>query len=475
MTVYYVGKGGSDSNDGLSWANRKLTLNGAEDIPVAAGDTVYVGPGDYLEMLTCDVSGSSGNPIVYIGDYTGANTDGIGGIVRIASFVPLGNPTRQACVLATDKSYRTFRGFFMEDAQYLGSTDYVMQLYNPDNLIVEDCEFRNDAHPTEEGGIYISCDQSDILFTIRRCAFHGGNESCVRIENSNSSFNSASVIENCYFSPGWILDAGTGGRGLLLDGYGNFTIRNNLFYNALYAIEHTLTGSSSDAYAYNNIFMFCDIGILAGTHNSEVIEDYNTYIGTSPRTSNQTSPEGSNSDNNLFLPEPAVLLNGSILPYDYAAPSIWSQIRRIAGTSEASDDLYGFTRPTTSGKKSRGPIQFRPAVYSVEKIRNGFSSVKLDDAGVHPFYIPVNTSSTTVSVYVLRQKDYTGTAPQMIIREPGQSDRVTTDSGNDREWNLLSDTFTPSGNSDYVQILFRSNNTASSGKYIVYFADFDVS
>ena len=45
MTIRYVGIGGNDSNDGLSWANRKLTLNGVEDTPVEAGDTVYVGAG----------------------------------------------------------------------------------------------------------------------------------------------------------------------------------------------------------------------------------------------------------------------------------------------------------------------------------------------------------------------------------------------------------------------------------------------
>ena len=45
MTVYYVGAGGNNSNAGTSWALRKATLTGAEDIPVAAGDTVIVGPG----------------------------------------------------------------------------------------------------------------------------------------------------------------------------------------------------------------------------------------------------------------------------------------------------------------------------------------------------------------------------------------------------------------------------------------------
>lgn len=58
MTVRYVGKGGNDSNNGLTWATRKLTLNGTEDTPVVAGDIVYVGPGTYRENLSVDVSGS---------------------------------------------------------------------------------------------------------------------------------------------------------------------------------------------------------------------------------------------------------------------------------------------------------------------------------------------------------------------------------------------------------------------------------
>ena len=84
MTTLYVGPGGSDANNGLSWANRRLTLNGIEDKPVVAGDTVYVGPGVYRETLTVDVAGSSGNPITYIADVTGEHTDGIGGYAFLA-------------------------------------------------------------------------------------------------------------------------------------------------------------------------------------------------------------------------------------------------------------------------------------------------------------------------------------------------------------------------------------------------------
>ena len=57
MPTYFVGSGGNDGNSGLTWALRKLTLNGAEDVPVIAGDTVIVGAGVYRELLTVDVDG----------------------------------------------------------------------------------------------------------------------------------------------------------------------------------------------------------------------------------------------------------------------------------------------------------------------------------------------------------------------------------------------------------------------------------
>ena len=56
----YVGPTSAGSADGSSWANRYGSNTNCEAKPVAAGDTVYVGPGTYRETLTCGVSG--GNP-----------------------------------------------------------------------------------------------------------------------------------------------------------------------------------------------------------------------------------------------------------------------------------------------------------------------------------------------------------------------------------------------------------------------------
>src|SRR3990172_3186926 len=137
MTTRYVGIGGNDGNSGLTWALRKLTLNGVEDTPVVANDTIYVGPGTYRELLTCDVSGTAGNPITYIGDYSGANTDGIGGVVRITGSDNDQSATRTNCITATAKAYRTFNGFLLDT-----TVGRIVTLpTSSDHFIFQNCNF----------------------------------------------------------------------------------------------------------------------------------------------------------------------------------------------------------------------------------------------------------------------------------------------------------------------------------------------
>jgi hypothetical protein len=82
--------------------------------------------------------------------------------------------------------------------------------------------------------------------------------------------------------------------------------------------------------------------------------------------------------------------------------------------------------------------------------------------------VPVTAVSTTISLYVYREADYDATAsflPRMILRQPGQSDRTTTDTGSAAAWNQLTDTFTPAALPPYVDIFVASGNVAVAGNY----------
>ena len=54
---YYVGPGGDDTNDGLTWKTRKSTLDAVEKV-VGRGDNVYVSTGFYTSTMSIPLNRS---------------------------------------------------------------------------------------------------------------------------------------------------------------------------------------------------------------------------------------------------------------------------------------------------------------------------------------------------------------------------------------------------------------------------------
>lgn len=457
MTTRYVGEGGSDLNDGLSWANRKLTLNGVEDTPVTAGDDVYVGPGTYREVLIGDVSGSNGQPITYIGDVTGEHTDGIGGLVRITGLDADTDTTatRNNVISAGARDYRTFRGFYLDGA----GTNLITALGG--NCIIEDCFFTS----MESNSIAVSYSADPHDLTVRRCvAIHHASDSSFYFiygDDTTQRQNFNLLVENCI-----VYGSCRFGGGIRLNYKEGCVVKNNLFfgcYNALW-----MTNSSSDpVLAYNNIFMSSGSVACNAGASGDLTEDYNAFW------QNEVDRNNVSTGSNSVVRHPMFMMPMLMDGFKFAS-KMWqlmdiSDLIRRAGTSEATDDLFGITRPTTSSKKSWGPIQYRAIERETTTVYDSSTaSLKIDDAGEQVFRVPVDGSQITISVRAYREANYAGTLPQMIIRQPGQSDRTTTDTGSSGAWNELSDTFTPSG-TDFVDVILRSNNTATSGNYDVFF------
>jgi hypothetical protein len=205
------------------------------------------------------------------------------------------------------------------------------------------------------------------------------------------------------------------------------------------------------------------------------VEDYNTLFNNATNRNNVST--GSNS---LAYPPillPPILLSGYRFPsWLFGELSEWSQVNAIAGTGEASDDLFGITRPTTSAKKSWGAVQFNDIERETTTTRGSSdASVKLADAGEYQVLVPVANESTTFSVYVYREANYAGTNPQLVVKQPGQSDDTTADTGSASAWNEITTTLTPSADTEFVTVVLRSNNTSTTGSYAAYFDDLTVS
>lgn len=459
MTTYYVGKGGSDVADGLSWANRLLTLNAAEDIPVAPADIVYVGPGVYRESLTLDVDGTAGNQISYVGDITGENTDGIGGVVRITGSNDDQSAVRDHCIEALNDNYRTFRGFVFDT-----SLNICIEGNSCTNWIIEDCTILYSGDISSIGSDEAT--QNDWI--VRRCLI-GMASNGVSFSAPSDQSDVGHLVENCLF-------IGCSSNAVRLGNIGGCTVKNCTFIaneDGVDVFGTAGTGAGQFTTVENCIFVAHRDAALEGVVTGDIVEDYNTFYANSIDRTNTAT--GGNSLTYPPLFAMPILVDGfRLIPNVLGELSPDSQLVAIAGNSESTDDFFGMTKPATSSKRSWGAFQFVDVNRETGTVDAGSVSLNLADAGRVQFIVPTTAVSTTISVKVYRETNYAGTAPQMVIKQPSQADRTMTDAGSASAWNTLTDTFTPSGTTDFVVVELVSNNTATSGNYDVFFDTINV-
>lgn len=456
MTTRYVGPGGSDSNDGLSYADRKLTLNGVEDTPVVAGDTVYVAPGTYRETLTLDVTGSSGSPITYIGDVTGAHTDLLGGTVVISGSDDDIDIDRSSGIQwGANANYRTFRGLHIYRATY--SLYCVISSYQMTDLIVEDCYLGGDY------GLVIPSNSGANIpesFIFRRCISHG-----VSIRSTVDRDTVDGLFENCLFLPRL---HGIGSP-VYIQGYYNVTFNNcTLNPQGSNSVAVYMVSAANDVYFYNCVGECC---FFLSSPAECIVGDYNNFAHDRATVST-TFTLGANTTEytNLFTLPLLHHEKGLLYPFEQYAFSPESGVPTLAcNSNSASEDLFGITRPATLSKRTRGAIQYNilereaTIVYGSSPV-----SYRMRDAQANQFIVPITGKKMRFSCRVYRESDYAGTLPQVIIKQYGQSDVTLTDTGSAETWNELATSITPADFPLFIAIEIRSNNTATSGDYKVY-------
>jgi hypothetical protein len=405
-----------------------------------------------------DVSGAAGAPIVYIGDTTGTHTDSVGGHVRITGSADDIALTRDHCIEATSKHYRTFRGFVMD----LCSGHILDITTHATNWTMQDCWV---AHGKYHGFNFVLTAATSHL--VERCIFLGNYDLYYSIQFSGSVQNCQNVVRNCVF-------LGIPYRCINFASAGGALITNCLFAGTpLTDIRAVTLPAGYTPVTVENCVFDPGVKIEAGVLGM-LVEDYNSFSPgiAAPRTNVAV---GANSDRIPYLPALPLEEEGFRIPWRYCEPSPWSMVRAIAHSANAaSDDFYGRPRPTALAKHSRGAFQWQPVSRETTTKRTGTASLKLSDAGRHQMWIPITAVSTTVTVYVYREANYAGTAPQMIIKQPGQVDLFITDAGPAGTWNALTHTWVPAALPTYVVVELVSDNTAVAGAYAVYFDDLGV-
>lgn len=345
MATYYVGAGGNNDSDGLSWANRKLTLNGAEDIPVQAGDTVYVGPGVYRETLTVDVSGSSGNVISYIGDYDGTHTDGVGGIARITGSDNDQAPARNTCIVASGKHYRSFAGFQLD-----GTIQYQISGTDCTDWTISECYMlgqHNYANIQAVG-------TGQARWTIDACyALLPMSAVLFQAYAASDTDNAGHVVTNS-------IAMGHGGHMISSNNVGGITVKNCLSIGNYYGIRVGGGLAAGQTVSVTNCIFYGTQAAFSATAVGEIVEDYNClYAVATPRINTDT---GAHSNTFIYLPDARWFfeaVNGGTLatPFDHSA---WSQLIDVAGTAPTTTDLRGATVLGT--QREWGALEYNSAL-----------------------------------------------------------------------------------------------------------------
>lgn len=431
------GRGGNNSNDGLSWANRKLTIGGAESIGLAAGDTVYVAPGTYREGLGPGASGSSGSPITFIGDTTGAHTDGVGGIVRWTGSDNDKTAVRQQSLSAGSRHYRTYRGFHFD----LGSVRNIL-LTTCNNWVIEDCVFNGNLSHDRVG---IHCDGSITNITIRRCVFQTPGWG-IYVSNSGTDATATNfLIESCIFA--------NTAYGLYITDVDGIIINNCQItgcYRGMYVVS---LAASKSVYLFNSVIHGNYRGVEAGGAGM-IAEDYNMF-GVNSDGSRRNTDVGAHSNSLVPLMawpglSPGFRTGDHLWGFEQA---VYSPLIDADDSGAAATDIYGTPRASYQQTRNQGAIQTSYLERDpTTKYTGSDASMSMKWSGYITLRIPVDGTEITISVRAWRAAAYTGTLPQMVIRQPGQTDITVTDTGAAETWNILTHTFTPAAVPGYVQI-----------------------
>lgn len=486
MTDYYVRKTGNDGNDGTNPSTQAwLTIDKAAN-EVAAADNVYVGAGVYRELVTMDTPGSNGNQIQFIADVDGEETGDAGLVIISAYDNETSTAARAACLDPDGRIFVTWRGFCM-----VGGTSGVVYSANATNdsyegCIFEDCSFIS-GHNIGDRGIELDYNAATTPtndgLTIRRCAFSTAG---VRIRwdgNESAEQDLKIIIDSCSFIG--TVSANNTMSGFFFDivsagtfGSGGIDITNCSFVGLYYPIYVEDGASSTYPVAVRNCYIAGLYGLTKTvTDDGALTSDYN-HLNCSIDYSNVTPGDNDKDDTDLG---PQLLGGIGDLPlyrfWGWSPYRPWEPIRlqddsyvhHVIGAADTgvapAFDLYNEDRPMHGTVDDIGAVEGRArAEQETTTKRTGSNAVRFDGAGFHDILLPVDASSTTVTVYGQYDGTYAGTLPTLeVLNIPGQADQSDVMTGGSGSWEALSVNFTPTSQG-IARIRLVSGDTSAGGE-----------
>lgn len=477
MATYYVRKTGSNSNGGTSPSDAWLTIAKAlGSTGIASGDTVYVGAGIYREAVTVAMTSATAETRV-IGDVTGQFT-GDAGEVRLTAYATNDKtlPVSASALALAGRDYLTFQSI-----NFVGGTGVVVDANTATstNITFRKCSFQLGSGV---GSVFIDWTGAAGVvanWLVENCIFGVGGIIKIRfntVVSGSSDFDLGVTIQNCIMHAGGnfaIAVAGLTGSGKA----GGVKVLNNTLMSLSGFSVGAVGSTTIPCLAYGNLIISPGGTGLSANTSGQITEDYNLINASTARS---LVTAGANSISNgsyaVLMHFGQNVLRGQA-PRPFAMPLDASPLLGFGtGTGVPTTDLTGANRPAggSSLLYSAGAYERSDSgAKETTTIRTvGGSALKLTGPGYHDFQVPVDATSTTISIYGRYDSTHAATnKPQMQIlngSECGVADATVTMTAAVDTWELLSSTFTPTAKGI---VTVRLISRAAAGGGIAYFDD----
>lgn len=473
MATYYIRKTGSDSNAGTSPGAAWLTIGKAlGSSGIASGDTVYIGAGTYREIVTVAMTSATAETKV-VGDVSGQFTGDAGEVIWSAHVTDdVTAPTSAYPLVANGRDYLTIQNIVFYSGT-TGSANLTTSVST--NWTFYRCSFL--TYASTAGINYTAAANTAANLVIDSCEFHQANSTgCIRVSfptSASADYDCAIVIKNCaFFGSNTAIAITATGAGSFKGGGVN--IYNCSMFTSIGV--STSTSNNSTTYpvnVYNCLIAVISTALTANV-SGQIIEDYNIISASIART-NVTA--GSNSKANLYAPgwtgiRP--MMQGLVPCRPLPEPCADSKMLGFGAQSGGpSVDITGAARPSGGASTSYAVGAYERGNFGTKETsvtHADAASLKLTGPGYQDFQVPVDASSTTISIYAHYNTNHgTTNKPQIQVLNGGEigvSDATATMTSGVDTWEQLQLTFTPTAKGI---VTIRCISRSAAGNGIAYF------
>jgi hypothetical protein len=433
MATYFVANYGSNTNNGTTaataWATVAFALGAASGTNpgLAAGDTVWIAPGTYREVITSTtLTGTSGNTIKIYGDpkFTQSWSSGSAGRVRLTNYssdtvVPTGSQT-----LAVIGDYVE-----IQDICFDGNPTGTIA----DNVITEACLFLRGGNLTvtrctvqttinlRQVGIecYMATGKNNI--TIDRCTVFASFGVLLISATQTATYDLNAVVKDCYIIGGVgsldaaILIKGSAANQVTGARFFNNTILTStagIFFNDFSQVGGTTTVLRNNLiYAVKGVAITSPSGAITITQSNNTIFALTNFSNVSPTTNNVSAPMLDSGSSRIqafgFLPWHAPMAGSPLISAGSAtgAPTIdlysntWTSTPTVGAVESKAESSTLVYQPT---ERNASAITIAPASTSQSiELYLGATGLTFATSGLAAYY--VRNQSAPVAITLVTQ------------------------------------------------------------------------